>query len=88
MNNSLSNHVSSSDEPPAEYSKRLELKCVEFEEKLLYFYQELVTKKIIDVIYKCFISYYKKSRQTDQKSNQNSSTPYKQSQRQVPHSIK
>ncbi|CAD6646618.1 XXYS1_4_G0028610.mRNA.1.CDS.1 [Saccharomyces cerevisiae] len=88
MNNSLSNHVSSSDEPPAEFSKRLELKCVEFEEKLLYFYQELVTKKIIDVIYKCFINYYKKTRQTDQKSNQNSSTPYKQSQRQVPHSIK
>ena len=88
MNNSLSVHVSSSDESSAEFSKRLESKCIGFEEKLLYFYQEVVTKKIIDVIYKCFINYYKKSRQTDPKSSQNSSTPYKQSQRQVPHSIK
>lgn len=34
MNNSLSNHVSSSDQSPAEFSKRLESKCIEFEEKL------------------------------------------------------
>lgn len=88
MNNSLSDHVTPSDESSAEFSKKLESKCIGFEEKLLYFYQEVVTKKIIDVIYKCFINYYKKSRQTDTKSSQNSSTPYKQSQRQVPHSIK
>ncbi|EJS41842.1 spo21p [Saccharomyces arboricola H-6] len=88
MNNSLSSHVSSSDQSPAEFSKELESKCIEFEEKLLYFYQEVVTKKIIDIIYKCFINYYKKSRQNDPKPNQNSATPYKQTQIQVPHSIK
>ncbi|CAI4052570.1 hypothetical protein SUVZ_15G0640 [Saccharomyces uvarum] len=88
MNNSLSNHVSSSDQSPAEFSKRLESKCIEFEEKLLYFYQEVVTRKIIDIIYKCFISYYKKSRQNEPKPSQNSTTPYKQNQRQVPHTIK
>ena len=88
MNNSLANYLSSSDESPAEFSKRLESKCIEFEEKLLYFYQEVVTKKIVDIIYKCFINYYKKSRQTEPKPTQNATTPYKQSQRQVPHSNK
>ncbi|CAI4050836.1 Spo21p SKDI_15G0670 [Saccharomyces kudriavzevii IFO 1802] len=88
MNNSLSNHVSSSDQSPAEFSKSLESKCIEFEEKLLYFYQEVVTKKITDIIYKCFITYYKKSRQNEPKPSQTSNTPYKQSQRQVPYSIK